>query len=61
LLKRSKVERRRYYEVSRGSVIEVDTALDIAFALDFCKSEDLTTIGILINRAFSLLCGVMDE
>jgi four helix bundle protein len=27
--RKSQIERRRYYEISRGSVIEIDTILDI--------------------------------
>ncbi len=30
---KSEVERKRYFEISRGSIIEIDTALDIAFEL----------------------------
>ena len=28
--RRSELERRRYYEISRGSIIEIDAALDMA-------------------------------
>lgn len=35
--RKSAVERRRYYEISRGPVIEVDTILDIAEELEYYK------------------------
>ncbi len=33
--RKSKVERNRYFETSRGSVIEIDAALDIAYKLSY--------------------------
>jgi len=35
--RRSEVERRRFYEVSGGSIIEIDAAVDIASDLDYLK------------------------
>ncbi|HEV8286344.1 MAG TPA: four helix bundle protein [Chitinophagaceae bacterium] len=33
--RRSETERKRYYEVARGSLIEIDAALDIADSLNY--------------------------
>jgi len=55
----SAVERRRYFEVSRGSVIEIDTALDIATCLEYCKQEELSKLGELIIQTFKILSGMM--
>src|SRR5215210_2921932 len=33
--RKSEIERKRFYEISRGSVIEIDAALDIAQDLDY--------------------------
>jgi len=43
--RKSAVERRRYYEISRGSVIEVDTILDIAEEFEYFKKDDLQQLG----------------
>ena len=53
--RKSAIERRRYYEISRGSVIEVDTILDIATELEYYKKEDLTETGDLIVQTFRML------
>lgn len=53
--RKSEIERRRYYEISRGSVIEVDTILDIAEELEYFKKEDLTQTGELIIKTFQML------
>ena len=53
--RKSDIERRRYYEISRGSVVEVDTILDIAAELEYFKKEDLTQTGDLIIKTFQML------
>ena len=53
--RRSEIERRRYYEISRGSVVEIDSALETAVDLKYYKQEDLQSIGVLLNRCFSML------
>ena len=43
--RRSAIERKRFYEVARGSVIEIDAALDVAFILNYCQQEQLQSLG----------------
>ena len=53
--RKSVAERKRFYEIARGSVIEVDTALDIAVNLGYTTKEKLTDLGILLVRSFQLI------
>src|SRR4030095_1113515 len=53
--RRSNTERKRYFEISRGSVIEVDTALDIALALNYTTLVEMESTGNLLVSAFSML------
>lgn len=53
--RKSEIERRRYYEISRGSLIEVDTILDMAPELEYFRKDDLTQTGVLIVKTFQLL------
>ena len=48
-------ERKRFYEISRGSLIEVDTAFDIAEGLGYTTRENLSYIGELIVKIFKML------
>ena len=57
--RRSISERKRYFEIARGSIIEIDAALDISIDLDFCKAEALTKCGEYIIRSFSMLSKLM--
>ena len=40
--RKSAAERKRFYEIARGSVIEIDAALDIAVELNYTTKEKLT-------------------
>ena len=43
--RKSEGERKRFFEVSRGSVIEIDTALDLAHELNYKSEEQLKELG----------------
>lgn len=53
--RKSAAERRRYYEIARGSVIEIDTALDIAVELGYNDNEKLFEPGGYLLRCFQML------
>ena len=53
--RKSPVERKRFYEISRGSIIEIDTDLDIVFDLQYCNTEELKPIEESLVRSFKLL------
>ena len=48
-------ERKRFYEIARGSVVEIDTALDIALELGYTSKEMLVALGILLVRSFQMI------
>lgn len=53
--RRSPAERKRFFEVSRGSLIEVDTILETAVDLKYFSAEQLATVGNLLNKCFAML------
>ena len=59
--RRSQVERKRFFEIARGSVIEIDTALDIAVSLGYITDEQLKIIGELIIKTFKILTGLIGK
>lgn len=48
-------ERKRFYEIARGSVIEIDAAIETLIDLKYTTLENLKNIGIQLNRCFSML------
>jgi len=59
--RKSELERKRYFEISRGSIIEIDAAIDIAKELDYLKDYDLTKLGDSMIKCFKLLSGLIKQ
>src|SRR5919205_4196278 len=53
--RKSEAERKRFLEVSRGSVVEIDAALETAVDLNYYSIEELKTLGELLNKCFAML------
>ena len=59
--RKSEAERKRFFEIARGSLIEIDAALDIAEDLTYCNKEALTVAGINLVRCFSMLSKLINH
>ncbi|MBS1512438.1 MAG: four helix bundle protein [Bacteroidetes bacterium] len=53
--RKSAIERRRFFEISRGSLIEIDTIFDIAVELGYFKKEEIDAAGVLMVKTFQML------
>jgi four helix bundle protein len=59
--RKSEAERKRFYEIARGSVIEIDAALDIAKELHYLDTVSVENLGNQMIRCFKLLTGLIDS
>lgn len=59
--RKSESERKRYYEIARGSVIEVDAALDIAIDLGYLAGLKTESLGESMIRCFKILTGLIES
>ena len=59
--RRSLAERKRFFEIARGSLIEVDTAFDIAMELNYISLPEIRIIGELLLRSFQMLSKMIKE
>ena len=59
--RRSEVERKRYLEIARGSVVEIDAALETAVDLEYYEIEELEKSGELLNKCFAMLSKMMSR
>lgn len=59
--RKSKNERGRFFEIARGSVVELDTAVGTALELKFVTANDLSRSGELIRASFKLISGMINE
>ena len=57
--RKSAIERKRFFEISRGSVIEIDAILETAIDLKYLTTEELKPIGLLLNKCFAMLSNMM--
>lgn len=57
--RKSKADRKRFFEIARGSVIEIDAAIGIAFKLGYATEKELQPLGDQIVKTFKLLSGMI--
>ncbi len=55
----SPLERKRFFEISRGSLIEVDAIFEIATGLNYLKGTDLNKLSTLLLSSFRLLSNLI--
>ena len=53
--RRSALERKRFYEISRASLIEVDAALQICVDLNYLTCDDILMLKPLMHSCFRML------
>jgi len=57
--RKSEIERKRYFEISRGSVIELDSCFDIIIESEYLNLVDLEKAGNKLKTTFILLSGML--
>ena len=57
----SPADRRRFYEIARSSLVEIDTQLEIAIRLHYLIREDLTGLAEQCNHLFAALSRLMER
>ncbi|HVX49339.1 MAG TPA: four helix bundle protein [Chitinophagaceae bacterium] len=58
--RKSIIERKKFLEIARGSVVEIDAALETAVDLGYFTEGQLETAGTLLNRSFVMLSKMID-
>jgi four helix bundle protein len=58
--RKSTAERKRFFEISRGSLIEIDAVLDISTDLEYFKIENIQSLGDALIKCFKLLTGLIN-
>ena len=57
--RKSESERKRYYEIARGSIIEIDAALDMANKLNYLETLNVKDLGRAMIKCFKLITGLI--
>jgi four helix bundle protein len=59
--RKSLPERKRFYQIARSSLVEVDTQMEICTELEFLKTEDICKINVEANNVFALLTAMINN
>ena len=59
--RKSVTDRKRFYEIARGSVIELDAAIGIAFKSSYVTMEQLSNFKNLVISTFKILSGLIGK
>lgn len=54
-VRRTSKEKRRFYEMARSSIVEIDAQIEIAVALEIIEEKSLTRLSGLLNECFAML------
>lgn len=52
-------ERRRYFEIARGSVVELDAAFEASCIMGYLDKKDTLELGVLVKREFQMLSSLV--
>ena len=55
----SSSERKRFYEISRSSLVELDTQLEVARKLNYLKQRNLEELDEKFNHLFAMLSNLI--
>lgn len=53
--RRTSKEKRRFYEISRSSLVEIDAHFEVALLLEFISAEEVKNLKDLLNECFAML------
>jgi four helix bundle protein len=59
--RKSSLERKRFYEISRSSLVEIDAQIEIAHRLSYIIDEQINKLNILINQIFAMMSKLIQK
>ena len=59
--RKSPADRRRFYEISRSSCVEIDTQFELALQLGFVKPDQVTDLNEYLNYTFAIISKMIDN
>lgn len=57
--RKSAKERKRFYEIARSSLVEVDTQLEISISLNYLTQKEIQKVGRFTNEIFAMLTAMV--
>ena len=57
--RKTQAERKRFYEISRSSLVEIDTQMEISLLLDYVNSSGIPDIDETMNHLFAKISNLI--
>ncbi|MBA4406421.1 four helix bundle protein [bacterium] len=61
LSRNTKLDIRRFLQVARSSLVEIDSQIEISLQLNFCSKEQIQNLDELSNRVFAMLTNMIKK
>ena len=58
--RKSVTERNRFFEISRGSIVEIDAAVETAIDLNYINESSLERLSKQLNKCFAMLSNMIN-
>lgn len=59
--RKTKPDKKRFFEISRSSVVEIDNCITASLALSYVTKEDVVEIDKAVVELFKLISGLIDS
>jgi four helix bundle protein len=59
--RKSSIERKRFYEISRSSLIKLDTQLEISLQLNYISNKFINDLSNFVNHIFAMQMKLMGK
>lgn len=57
----SKAEKKRFYEISRSSLVEVDTQVEISLVLEYLQKNEIENLESYLESVFKMLSKMIEN
>ncbi|MFU8862182.1 MAG: four helix bundle protein [Cyclonatronaceae bacterium] len=57
--RKSEVERKRFYEIARSSLVEIDSQIEISLVLGYLEKHKISKLEKLANEVFAMLSSMV--
>lgn len=58
--RKSKLEKVRFFEISRSSLVEIDTQIEISFILEYLQKNKIKELETYLERSFMMLSKMIE-
>ena len=54
------MEKKRFFEISRSSLVEIDNQIEISLVIEYLKKDDIPLLEHYLEQSFRMLCRMVE-